>query len=146
MKIIRKINNLKSPLADFSFTTRAYVSLFGGFLIHLILGTFYLWSTLNMYVTSFLRNDGQNYTYSDINAIFPFMLLAINICNPFGVLIAEKIGFRVLAVMCSLLFGSSIIISSFCIDNFKLFSLFYGFIFGFSSGLIYMIPFNTSYL
>ena len=74
------------------------------------------------------------------------MMLAINICNPLGVPLAERIGFRMLAVICSLVLGLSIVLSSYFVDSFGLFALFYGFIFGFASGLVYMIPFNTSYL
>ncbi|EAR95978.2 oxalate/formate antiporter family transporter (macronuclear) [Tetrahymena thermophila SB210] len=146
MQIINKLNSIQSPLARLPFQTRGYLSLFGGFLIHLILGTFYLWSTMNTYVTSYLRNDGQNYTNADVNAVFPFMMLAINICNPFGVILAKKIGFRLQAVVCSFILGVSVVLSSFFVDNFILFSFFYGFMFGFATGLVYMIPFNTSYL
>ncbi len=61
-----------------SLKTKGIMSLCGGFLIHLILGTFYLWGNVNVYVSSYLHYHGNpDLNNSSVNEVFPFMFLAI---------------------------------------------------------------------
>jgi OFA family oxalate/formate antiporter-like MFS transporter len=133
-------------LSKLPFKTRGYISLAGSFLIHLILGTFYLWSDLNSYITSNLHLHGQTYKKATVNQIFPFMILSINIGSLLGVKLATKIGFRLFSCIVSLLLGASVFISSYFLTNFTIFTLFYGFAFGIATGLLYMLPFNIAYV
>lgn len=136
---------MKSPLARLPFKTRGYLTLFGGFLIHFVLGTIYLWGNINTYVASYFVMNGDNYTKADVGIVFPFILLAINVGNPFGVLIGQRIGFKLFAMICSAVMGSAIFASSFALTNFTLFTFLYGFVFGVANGFVYMIPFNLCY-
>ncbi|EAS03508.1 MFS transporter (macronuclear) [Tetrahymena thermophila SB210] len=136
---------ISSPFAKLPFKTKGYITLAGGFLIHFILGTFYLWGNMGSYIASYLQNDGQDYTNNDVGAVFPFMMLAINIGILFGVTIAKKIGFRLLCLICSFFIGVGIFTSSFALKNFALFTFLYGFVFGVFNGLAYMLPFNLCY-
>ncbi|KAL4509365.1 hypothetical protein ABPG72_018296 [Tetrahymena utriculariae] len=135
-----------NPLRKLSFQTRGWITLASGFALHFVLGTFYLWGSISTYTTSYLRHDGQNYTKETVGAVFPFTFLALNIGTPFGVYLARKIGFNLQIFIGSVLIGLSTIISSFVLNIFPLFVLFYGFVFGILNGLLYMLPFNSCYL
>ena len=37
---------------------KAIISIAGGFLTHLVLGTFYLWGNISLYATSYFRLNG----------------------------------------------------------------------------------------
>lgn len=42
---------------------RAILSVIGGILIHIILGTIYTWGNLNMYIISYVRHHGSPVHY-----------------------------------------------------------------------------------
>lgn len=114
--------------------------LLGGSLVHLVLGSFYLWGNINVYVTSYYRIHSDNsLTITLASALFCLMLLGISIGFFFGVPLAIKCGYRVVSLCETFLIAVCVFVSSF-MDNFWLFVLFYGILFGFLSGLLYMIP------
>jgi OFA family oxalate/formate antiporter-like MFS transporter len=70
---------------------RGYLSIIGGFLIHLMIGTFYLWGCINIYVTSHLRNNGSSVTIDEMNSTFPFSALSMGLFTPIGKVLADKV-------------------------------------------------------
>ncbi|KAL4509367.1 hypothetical protein ABPG72_018298 [Tetrahymena utriculariae] len=138
--------SIPNPLNKLSFKTRGYVALTSSFFQHLILGSYYVWGGILTYVTSSLRHDGQSYTKQDVAMLSPFVTLSLNIGTPFGPILANKIGFRPFMFINSILMGLSVIASSYFVNNFPLFVVLYGIIFGLLSGALYMVPFNTCYL
>jgi MFS family permease len=134
------------PLDKLSFKTRGIITLISSFWLHFILGCFYLWGSIVSYTVSYLNWHGSNVSKDTAGAVFPFTYLAINVGLPFGVGLATYFGFKKWIFAISLCIGLTVIISSFVIANFILFVLFYGVIFGFLVGLLYMVPFNTCYM
>ncbi|EAS03513.1 MFS transporter (macronuclear) [Tetrahymena thermophila SB210] len=137
---------IKNPLRKLSFETKGWITLFSGFCLHFVLGTFYLWGSISTYTASYLQQNGQNYNAETVGAVFPFTYLSLNLGTPIGVYFASKIGFNPFIFIGSILIGICTIVSSYVIDIFPLFVLFYGVLFGFISGLLYMLPFNSCYL
>lgn len=121
------------------------ITLLGGFLLHLVLGAFYLWGALNIYVTSYYRIiDDPTLSLDLTGGIFPVMGLFLNGSMFFGLIIAEKVGFRVSMLAYSILLPVLVFISSY-MPNFWLFALFYGVLFGIVAGLTYMLPVHIGF-
>lgn len=43
----------------------------GGIMIHLVLGTFYLWGGISVYVASYMRLYDPEFTITSVNFVFP---------------------------------------------------------------------------
>ncbi|KAL4509366.1 hypothetical protein ABPG72_018297 [Tetrahymena utriculariae] len=113
--------SIPNLLNKFSFKRRSYIALVSSFLQHLILGSYYVWGGILTYVTSSLRHDGQYYTKQDVALLAPFVTLSLNIGTPFGPILANKIGFRPLMFINSILMGLSVIASSYVVNNFPVY-------------------------
>ena len=120
--------------------SKGFLIILGGCLVHLVLGSFYLWGNINVYVTSYYRiYSDHSLTLTVSSALFCLMLLGISIGFFFGMSVSSKFGFRLSALIETLLIAVSIFVSSY-MENFWLFVIFYGIIFGLLSGLLYIIP------
>ena len=51
-------------ILNLSIKQKGVISLLGGFLIHLTLGTVFLWGNINVYLRSYLYYNGKNYNIS----------------------------------------------------------------------------------
>ena len=57
---------------------KGWLTVFGGFLIHLVLGTLYCWANLTSAITSYLRVNNADhtlYTYNDTIIVYAAGLL-----------------------------------------------------------------------
>ena len=55
--------------------SRGVISIFGGFLIALVIGTTYLWGIISIYITSYYRLVYDKDLSSELTAmVFPFMI------------------------------------------------------------------------
>ncbi|EGR28002.1 major facilitator superfamily protein, putative [Ichthyophthirius multifiliis] len=91
-----------SKLPSYQSKKAAYNSVFGGFLIHIMIGTFYLWGNINTYITSYLRQYNPDLTIDTLNSNFPFMGLTLTIFTPFGLSISFKFGIKKTLWICSI--------------------------------------------
>ena len=115
-------------------------------MIHLVLGAFYLWGALNIYVTSYFRLKSNPELNLDITGgVFPVMGIFLNGSMFFGLKMGEKLGYRVSMLMLTVVLAACVFISSFMPD-FWSFALFYGVFFGILSGLCYMLPVHIGFM
>ena len=116
------------------------------FLFNNFKGAFYLWGALNIYITSYFRllND-PNLSLNITGGVFPVMNLFLNASMFFGLVLAEKIGYRVSMLANCILLAACVFVSSF-MPNFWLFALFYGVFFGILAGLTYMLPVHIGFM
>ena len=101
-----------------------YLTIFSGFLIHMILGTLYSWSSLFNYFYSFLaQNNSIKINKVYLNNLFSFVIVFNNIFILIGILLTKKFnsititGFGLLLKIYSnviILFFPNIIIVTFC--------------------------------
>ncbi|KAL4487076.1 hypothetical protein ABPG72_001528 [Tetrahymena utriculariae] len=131
-------------LPTFQEHKKGYLALLGGFLIHIMIGTFYLWGNINIYVTSYLRYQKNDVTTDILNSTFPFMGMTMGFMTPFGLDIAKKYGIQKTTFCCSLFFSLCSFVASFQTDYLS-FTLIYGLLSGIASGIVYMIPYYVSY-
>lgn len=116
----------------------------GGCLIHLVLGSFYLWGVINVYVTSYFRLHSDSSLKIEMTSfLFSVMLLAISIGFFFGLPLSKYFGYRLTVFIMSFLIAVCVFVSSY-MPNFWLYMVFYGILFGFLNGLIYMIPISLA--
>lgn len=112
----------------------------GGFLLHFVLGSFYMWGTISPYVTSYLKANDPSLSYDSlINTICFVQILSISLGLPFGVKIGRIVGFQKFLFFCSAIYCSSLFMSS-QTNQLSWFVLFFAILPGISCGLIYMIP------
>jgi hypothetical protein len=81
-------------------------SVIGGFFIHLVLGTLYLWGNITQAVTAHLRKYDPSITYNDTLLVYACALAGQGLFMIAGGLIEAKIGAR----KCCLL-GGTILVS-----------------------------------
>ncbi|KAL4456963.1 hypothetical protein ABPG74_014601 [Tetrahymena malaccensis] len=120
---------------------KGVLTILGGFLIHLTCGTLYMWGVINIYVTSYLRLNGNPDLSIDLGSgIFPFMMVAVACGVPVGMKAIKYVGSaRIVCYVCSLIASLCIFLVSFA-KVFWLFVIIYGIIFGFFTGIMYMVP------
>lgn len=118
-------------------------SVIGGFLIHLILGTFYTLGNVNTYLTSYLRksNVDPEVTYASsiwLNAAF---MLGQGTLMMAGGILENKIGPRLTCLCGSLIFSISIGLTYYTIQMGFIYVVFtYGFLSSLGVGLAYVAP------
>jgi len=115
------------------------LTLLGGVCIHLVLGTFYLWGAIAIYVTSYLRDFDDSITISLLLSISPLTVIGLNLGLFFGVPLSEKVGPRKVLAAGICLISLVVFLASFA-KSFIMLAALYGFAFGFFNGVLYMIP------
>ena len=115
-------------------------SVFGGFLINLILGTFYTLGNVNTYLTSYLRkNVDHELTYASsiwLNAAF---MLGQGTLMMAGGIMENKYGPRLTCLCGSLIFSTSIGLTYYTIQWGFIYVVFtYGFLSSLGVGLAYV--------
>ena len=123
---------------------KGYSSVLGAIIINLILGSFYLWGTLNLYVASYYHAIDSSFTFEQSVIIFPILSFSFHVSAPISLKIADKIGFRPHLSLCVFLICFSLFFSLY-FDTFWGFLIIYGICFGFLIGLTYLVPLFNSY-
>ena len=112
----------------------------GGFLLHLILGSFFVWETIAPYIISYLKlfNSGLDYEFFT-STVFFAQIFSTALGLPFGVRLGKAYGHRRVLFICSFIYCLSIFMSSLTTRSSR-FILLFSIFPGICRGLIYMIP------
>ena len=90
---------------------------FGGLFIHLIIGAYFQWGFINVYITSYYRINDPSLTLESNGIVFPLMQLCIAPTMKIGHMVAAKIGiFKFLVIVEVIIAG--IVLASSWIPNF----------------------------
>ena len=125
-------------------TGKGYCSVIGAMMINIVLGAFYLWGTLNLYIASYFKLLDPTFTLERSLIIFPLMSIAFHSCAPFGMRLCEKIGFRFYMFICLLGFCCSYYFAL-SASTFWGFFFIFGVLSGASAGFTYLIPLYNAY-
>jgi len=121
-----------------------YLSLAGGFLLHLTLGTLYCFGNMNTYMTSYLRThvEGQGgMLYSDAVWVPTLATLAQGLFMTLSGHLEERIGVRMTILLGSFFMTSGVFLTYFAIQHsLALTTITYGFMFGLGTALAYAPP------
>lgn len=124
---------------------KGYLAVLGGFFLHLVLGSFYLWGAINLYVASYYKQNFEpDLKFETTLMVFPFMSIASHTTAPFSVKVCSYLGMRLHCGLFSILIFVFVFLSSYT-TSFTYFVLLYAIGFGLSSGMIYLIPLYNAY-
>lgn len=68
-------------------TILGIVGVFGGMLIHLVIGSLYQWGIINIYITSYHKTMDSSVTLENNVVAFPIMMLCIGLTMRLGIMI-----------------------------------------------------------
>lgn len=128
-----------TPAQEKAFKREGLRVVFGGILIHFVLGTFYLWGGISVYVASYLRLYSDEVDIDLVKMVFPLMFVAINSTMSLGVKTAAKIGHKLMCVLTIICVSAAPVIVSF-VTNYVIFIIIYTVMIGLASGMVYMTP------
>lgn len=124
------------------------LSIVGGFLLHLTLGTLYCFGNLNTYMTSYLRvhvPGQENKHYSDAVWIPTLATLGQGLFMTLSGHLEEKIGIKFTILLGSCLMSSGVFLTYFTIQHSMWLTTFtYGFMFGLGTALAYAPPMGVA--
>ncbi|EAR91039.2 oxalate/formate antiporter (macronuclear) [Tetrahymena thermophila SB210] len=132
---------------DLPDNVKGFLTLLGGFTMHLCCGALYMWGTINPYITSYFRwREPSDLKVETGAAVFPVMMCAVATGMPMGVKLIKKFGSaRLVCYVCGASAAFCVFISSFA-AAFWQFVIIYGLCFGIITGCIYYIPIYMGYL
>ncbi|CAD8057540.1 unnamed protein product [Paramecium primaurelia] len=121
------------------FQREGIFSLIGGILIHIELGTIYIWTSISPYVAAWMKIKDFLVTLNLISIIFPILVILTISVFSFGIKIAQKVGFKITIGCGSFIISLAFLIISFAQDI-KVFIVIYCIMVGISGGLLFMLP------
>ena len=89
------------------------LTVIGSFILHLFLGSIYLWGNINVYITSYLHSVDQNVTLENTNIVFALEYITASVFIPIGLFLARLISIKNCIIFGSLLNIASVFVSSF---------------------------------
>lgn len=113
---------------------RLYFSVFGSFLIQLILGTAYISGNISVYLASYLRIYDPSVTLSQVNSILPLQLSMSTIFVAVGTKVYLKLGARLTTALGNGLLVAAVFCTSF-VDSLVGYLLLYGMLYGIGVGM-----------
>lgn len=122
---------------------KSWQTVIGGFLIHLVLGTLYVWANITNAVTSYLRRYDANLTYNDTIIVYAAALAAQGCTMLLGGIISQRIGPK----YCCLIGSAIIIVGTFLSSISTSYSeivFSQGIMLGLGIGICYTAPISAS--
>jgi hypothetical protein len=120
-----------------SYKTKGILSIIGGFIMHLSLGGFYLWGSINIYFTSYYRiisePDLQTSKSVILAPIIDF-LAALSMFN--ASFFISKLGLRGTSLVMGLAIALMVFLCSF-MPNFLSYILLFGLVYGYVFGVLW---------
>lgn len=95
---------------------------FGGMFIHLIVGAYFQWGFINVYITSYYKITEPELTLESNGIVFPLMQLCIAPTMKFGTMLANYFGSFPVLITVEILVAGVVFASSF-LSNFTCISL-----------------------
>mmetsp|Transcript_15802 Transcript_15802/g.28903 ORF Transcript_15802/g.28903 Transcript_15802/m.28903 type:complete len:442 (-) Transcript_15802:1469-2794(-) len=123
---------------------RHVLSVFGSFLVHLVIGTVYITGNVTVYFASYLRIHDKSVNLSQLNTIFPIQL----VMSCFTIYLGTRMYARFGAQVTSAVGNSMVVLAVFCtsfVDNLAAYLALYGAVYGAGVGLTYTSPLMLSW-
>jgi hypothetical protein len=113
----------------------------GGMLVYLVVGCFYLFSNLSVYVLSYMYQFDKNVSYEFAFYVDTAMKIVINPGYFLGITMLQKFNVnpKLIIMLGGALAITGVLISSIT-KTLLNFVIFYGLFFGLGSGIIYLVP------
>jgi OFA family oxalate/formate antiporter-like MFS transporter len=135
--MMKSIMNLTKREVSFARTV------FGGFIIHLVLGSLYIWANITDAVTSYLRIYQPTLTYSDTLVVFAVSLAGQGLSMFAGGLLSGYIGCQYTCLIGGYIIVLGTFLSGAC-TTLPALALSDGLLFGAGMGLCYTAPISAA--
>ncbi|EAR99903.1 oxalate/formate antiporter family transporter (macronuclear) [Tetrahymena thermophila SB210] len=114
---------------------KSYITIAGSIIVHLVLGTIYLWGVITVYITSYFRTkDNPDLTLKQAGVVFPIMMFSVATGIPLGMKLIKKTArTRIVCFILTTLASACIFIASWQ-TQFGVFVIFYSLFFGVLDG------------
>jgi len=119
---------------------KGILSIFGSCFIYLVIGSTFMWGSINIYAASYFKN----LTTDQVSIVFPVSFTITNVSILLSFPILRYIGFRMTVYLSTFLMFSFFFASTFCPDFWSFFCCF-AVGFGGSSGLLYLTLMYNNY-
>lgn len=122
---------------------RGYVTILGGIIVHLTLGTLYCYGNMAPYAASYIRkySSPSDIRYQEMTFILAAMAVGQGSCIQVGGFLEKLIGVRLSTLLGGLLMCSGVALSAFTIKlSFYWLLVTYGLLFGMGIGIAYVPP------
>lgn len=140
IQVSKTVSSDVKPIFDDKL--KGYLTIIGGLLTHLTLGSLYCWGNFGSYAPKHLKFfDGNDYPgkQPDSSFVLPLTLVAQCLALPFGSIITGKIGSRATMLLGSSILALGVFLSSFA-TTLPMFILFYSIMVGTGIGIAYTAP------
>lgn len=71
---------------------RKILSIVGGFIIHIVIGTVYITGNISIYMASYLQHEGHDVSLNNLSIILPLQIVGTAMSLLIGSYITTKIG------------------------------------------------------
>ncbi|KAK3256401.1 hypothetical protein CYMTET_34464, partial [Cymbomonas tetramitiformis] len=136
---VEKLAEVKPDDLEKVAKSQAISALAGGVVLHLALGTLYIWGNIAPFVTSYLRQFDPNVTASDTLFVFATALMGLSFSLTFGGRMERKIGPKWTAMIGGYIMAASTFAAAQCRSVGALITV-YGLVFGVGTGIAYSAP------
>jgi hypothetical protein len=85
----------------------------GGFLLHLAIGSVYIWGNISIYVTSYLRHYDETVTYETTFIVLPIHIMSSNMTILVGSILCTKYSPKLAIFVGGTIFLLGVFLSSF---------------------------------
>jgi MFS transporter, OFA family, oxalate/formate antiporter len=124
---------------DSETRNRRLLSLLGGFLLHIVIGTVYITGNISLYIASYLQYHGENIKVQDINIILPLQVVGTTLSLLLGSYLTHRYNPWLYPPHRTVAIGNSIVVLSVFLTSFlktyALIVLIYGLLFGLGVGI-----------
>jgi len=118
---------------------KGFVTIVGGWLFHLAIGSIYTWGNISIYIASYFRHYEPDLTIDDTFVTFPIMVVSSTIIWYLGSALALRYSPRLSMSIGGVILISGVVASSF-VKSFNWFAVLYGLGFGFGYGISLFAP------
>ena len=118
---------------------QGWLNVVGGFLIHLVLGTLYLWGNITIYVTAYMRKFAPATTYNDTLMVYATAIGVQGAFMTIGGIIESRIGPKYCCLLGGYILVTGILLASTATSLFELIA-YNGVFFGMGMGICYSAP------
>ena len=132
---------LRAPEPIQASKLHGYLTVSGGFFIHLFCGCLYLWGSIQNYVLSYYHNIVKDESVSPdmVSLIITLSMFSMSLTNYFGAWLQKRILARYIMAIGSVIMLLGVFIASLCTSWWP-FVFFYAFVYPLGIGVVYYVP------
>ena len=123
---------------------KGFLCVLGSFILHLSLGTSFLWGNISLYVASYMQIYDPTISLDGINVVFIIQIVVSAVSLPLGSILSKAIPLKILILIGGTISIGSVFVVSY-VKDLKTFAMIYSICQGLGVGICYMPPIMASW-